>query len=50
MWKYRLENPGGFAALFVNLSRRESVAWRRVAVDAVIVVLFVLTSSWFMRW
>ena len=49
MWKYRLENPGGFA-LSENLPRREPVAWRRVAVDAVIVVLFVLTSSWFMRW
>ena len=49
MWKYTLENITGSAADFLNWARADSVPWRRLAIDGVVVLLFILTSSWFAR-
>lgn len=44
-----LENLNGSVAEFLNLPAAKPIPWRRIAVDAVVVALFILTSSWFVR-
>jgi len=49
MRNYTLENFSGSVAEFLNLPSARPIPWRRITVDAVVIVLFILTSSWFVR-
>jgi hypothetical protein len=49
MWHHRFGNPIGASAQFLNHWHLESIPWRQIAVDAALLALFLLTSSWFAR-
>lgn len=49
MWKHHFGDATGHAAGFLSYSRLESLPWRRIAVDAGLLAVFLLTSSWFAR-
>ncbi len=49
MWKQRFGGGSESLAGFLSYSRLESIPWRKVAVDAGILALFLLTSSWFVK-
>jgi hypothetical protein len=44
-----MENISGPAADFLNWARADAAPIRRVVIDGLIVLLFILTSSWFAR-
>jgi len=49
MAKYNIENAGETMAEFLSWSRWEAMPWRKIAVDAGLLALFLITSSWFMK-
>ncbi len=49
MRKSLIQGLGGSACGWMNVTGFESIPWRRVAVDVGLLVLFVVTSSWFVR-
>ncbi len=49
MWIHRLGSPTGPTTQLFGHWRLESINWRQVAVDAGLLALFLLTSSWFAR-
>ena len=49
MWNHRFGGAVDAAAPLLSRWRLESIQWRQVAVDAGLLALFLLTSSWFAR-
>lgn len=49
MRKYTRENVTGPAADLMDWARADAASIRRIVIDAVVVLLFILTSSWFAR-
>ncbi len=49
MWYSRIANTIGSGAQLLSEENLESIPWRRIAVDAGLLALFLLTSSWFAR-
>ena len=50
MWKYFVQDISAVATDFLELPRIETVPVRRIAVDAALLLLFLLTSSWLVKW
>ena len=49
MCKHELEGRAGWAAEYLSRERRETVPWRRIAVDGGLLLALLLTSSWLVR-
>ncbi len=49
MSTHRFGNALGPTVPLSQFSHRESIPWREIAVDAGLLALFLLTSSWFAR-